>query len=76
MSIENTKLTTEVDSSREVNQYLQNGWTLLLSYAHHTHDTQEPRFVLGWQNDSEPVYPELLDRWEREEIQRNTGSLR
>jgi hypothetical protein len=69
-------LTVEVDSSRELNQYLQNGWTLLLSYSYHNHDGQEPRFVIGWQKTSEPIFPELLDEWERHEMQKNTGSLK
>ena len=76
MSIEDTRLTIEVDSSRELNQYLQNEWTLILSYVKHQHDTQEPCFVLAWQKDEEPVYPELLDRWERDELRKNTGDLR
>jgi hypothetical protein len=72
MGIEDTKLTIEVDSSREVNQYLQNEWVLILAYAYHNHDGQEPRFVLAWQKDKEPVYPELLDDWERLEMDRAT----
>ncbi|NNE99933.1 MAG: hypothetical protein HKN25_13010 [Pyrinomonadaceae bacterium] len=75
MAIEDTKTTTEIGSSRELNQYLQSGWTLILSYTKHEHDTQEPCFVIGWQNDDEPVYPELLDRWERQEMMKDTGSL-
>lgn len=72
MSIEDTRVTVEVDSSRELNQYLQNGWVLILTYAFHNHDAQEPRFVVAWQNEDEPVYPELLDRWERQEMDRST----
>ncbi len=76
MSIENTKLTIEVGSTQELNQYLRNGWVLILSYSHHNHDGQEPRFVLGWQKDVDPVYPELLDEWERNAMRKDTGSLR
>lgn len=68
MSLEDTKLTTEVRSIRELNLYLVSGWVLILSYVKHLSDTQEPRFVLGWQSDSEPVVPELLDEWELQEI--------
>lgn len=75
MSIEETKLTIEVDSTNEMNQYLKKGWILILSYAHHNHEGQEPRFVLSWQKESEPEYPELLDAWERQEMQKDTGSL-
>ena len=75
MSIEETKVTVELDSTSELNQYLTNGWVLILSYAHHNHDGQEPRFVIGWQKDEDPVYPELLDAWERQEMQKDTGSL-
>lgn len=75
MSIEDTSITIEIGSSRELNQYLQKGWTLILSYIKHEHDTQEPCFVVAWQRDDEPVYPELLDRWERREMAEDTGSL-
>lgn len=76
MSIEETKTTIEVGSTGEVNKFLSHGWVLLLSYSHHNHDGQEPRFVLGWQKESEPVYPETLDKWERSEMRRDTGTLR
>ena len=68
MSIENTKLTAEVGSIRELNLYLHAGWVLLLSYIRHSNDTQQPRFVIGWQTDDEPAIPELLDEWELNEI--------
>lgn len=68
MSLENTKLTTEVRSIRELNLYLLSGWVLILSYVKHLSDTQEPRFVLAWQTESEPVMPELLDEWELQEM--------
>lgn len=71
MSIEDTRLTTEITSSRELNQYLNAGWVLVLSYVKHTHDTQEPRFVVAWQKDEKPVRPEILDEWEKREIRRN-----
>lgn len=70
MSMENTKLTTEVRSIRELNLYLLNGWVLILSYVKHLSDTQEPRFVLAWQGDNEPIVPELLDEWELHELDR------
>ena len=50
MAIEDTKLTTEVGSIRELNLYLQKGWVLILSYVKHSSDSQQPRFVLSWQN--------------------------
>lgn len=70
MNLQETKLTTEVGSVRELNLYLTQGWVLILGYVKHTHDTQEPRFVLGWQQESEPIVPELLDEWELSEIDR------
>ena len=70
MNLSETKLTTEVGSIRELNLYLSEGWVLILGYVKHTHDTQEPRFVLGWQQASEPIVPELLDEWEQREIDR------
>ncbi len=68
MSMEETKLTTEVRSIRELNLYLLSGWKLILSYVKHLSDTQEPRFVLAWQEDREPVMPELLDEWDLQEL--------
>jgi hypothetical protein len=70
MNIQETKLTTEVRSIRELNLYLLSGWKLLLAYVKHASDTQDPRFVLGWQTDGEPVCPELLDEWELTELDR------
>ncbi len=71
MKIEETKLTAEVSSSRELNKYLDAGWVLILSYVKHLNDTQQPRFVIAWQNtEVEAVFPELLDEWELHEIDR------
>jgi hypothetical protein len=70
MKIEETRLTAEVRSIRELNLYLIKGWVLLLSYVKHSHDTQEPRFVIGWQKEDEPALPELLDEWELAEIRK------
>lgn len=68
MSMEKTKLTTEVRSIRELNLYLLSGWVLILSYVKHLSDTQEPRFVVAWQGENDPVVPELLDEWELHEL--------
>jgi hypothetical protein len=70
MKMNDTKITAEVRSVRELNLYLLAGWVLILSYVKHTHDTQEPRFVIGWQNEGEPVMPELLDEWELKEMEK------
>jgi len=70
MSIEETKITAEVGSSRELNKYLGEGWKLILSYVRHSSDSQQPRFIVAWQKDGEPVYPEMLDEWELNEIDR------
>ncbi len=70
MALEETKLTTEVRSIRELNLYLKKGWVLILSYIKHGNDTQEPRFVLGWQSEEKPERPELLDEWELHELDR------
>ena len=70
MNIENTRLTAEAASSRELNKYLDAGWVLILSYVKHLSDSQQPRFVVAWQNQTEPVYPEILDEWERHEMDR------
>ncbi|MGB7208074.1 MAG: hypothetical protein WBD27_05380 [Pyrinomonadaceae bacterium] len=66
--MEKTKLTTEVRSIRELNLYLLSGWVLILSYVKHLSDTQEPRFVVAWQGENDPVVPELLDEWELHEL--------
>lgn len=68
MKIEETKLTAEVNSIRELNLFLLSGWVLILSYVKHHCDSQEPRFVIAWQNENEPVLPELLDAWELREM--------
>ncbi|HEX2640264.1 MAG TPA: hypothetical protein VHL50_06820 [Pyrinomonadaceae bacterium] len=70
MSIEETKLTCELRSVRELNLYLLSGWRLLLTYVKQLSDTQEPRFIVGWHTDDEPVVPEMLDEWELNEIDR------
>lgn len=70
MSIEDTKLTAEVGSFRELNKYLDAGWVLILSYVEHQSDSQQPRFVVAWQTEDEAVFPELLDEWELHEIDR------
>lgn len=70
MNLEETRLAAEVGSVRELNLYLQSGWTLIQTYVKHASDSQQARFVLGWQKDGEPVRPELLDEWELEEIDR------
>lgn len=68
MKIEDTKITAEVKSVRELNLYLLVGWVLILSYVKHSNDSQQPRFVIGWQKEEEPVLPELLDEWELKEL--------
>ena len=74
MPIEDTKLTTEVGSSRELNKYLKEGWILIQTYIKHSGDSQNARFVLAWQKDEKPVRPELLDEWELHEIDRQMNS--
>lgn len=71
VDIHDTKLTAELASSGELNKYLNEGWVLLLSYVKRASDSQQPRFVVGWQQESPPVYPEMLDEWEQREMQRH-----
>jgi hypothetical protein len=71
LDIQQTKLTAELGSSGELNKYLSEGWILILSYVEHQSDTQQPRFVVAWQDETPPVFPEMLDRWERRELRRN-----
>jgi hypothetical protein len=71
MSIEDTKITAEVGSSRELNHYLGVGWELILAYVKNSGDNQLPRFVVGWKVETDPIYPEFLDEWELSEIQKN-----
>ena len=70
MTLEKVRVTAEAASWRELNKYLDQGWVLILSYVKHIQDTQEPRFVVAWQQESDPVRPELLDEWELNEIDR------
>lgn len=71
LNIQETQLTAELGSSGELNKYLSEGWVLILSYVRYSSDSQQPRFVVAWQSDEPPVFPELLDEWERREIRRN-----
>ncbi|CAN5580008.1 hypothetical protein BH10ACI1_BH10ACI1_30040 [soil metagenome] len=71
MKIEDTKLTAEVRSIRELNLFLLSGWVLILSYVKHYSDSQQPRFIIGWQKEEEPIIPELLDPWELREVDRS-----
>ncbi|MEQ1921513.1 MAG: hypothetical protein ABL952_03290 [Pyrinomonadaceae bacterium] len=73
MNIQDTRLTAEVGSSGELNKYLGEGWVLILGYVKHKSDSQQPRFVVAWQEDGPPVFPEILDEWERREMERQTG---
>ena len=70
MDIQDTRLTAEVGSTGELNKYLSEGWVLLLSYVKHVSDSHQPRFVVGWQREAPPVFPELLDEWEQREIRK------
>lgn len=70
MKLEDTKFVAEAKSVRELNLYLNSGWVLILSYVKHYSDGQEPRFVVAWQKESDPIIPEMLDSWELKEIDR------
>ena len=70
MSIEDTRLTGEVGSVRELNAYLLAGWTLILTYAETSNGSQHPHYVISWQKEEEPVMPEMLDAWELGEMNR------
>ncbi len=72
MSIEETKVTAEVRSVRELNMYLLAGWVLLLTYVKNSSDAHEPRFVIGWQSKDEPKDPEHWDEWELQELDKLT----
>ena len=73
-NMQNTKLTAEIGSSGELNKYLSEGWVLILSYVKHLSDSHQPRFVVAWQQDGPPVFPELLDEWEQREMRRIRAS--
>lgn len=72
LNIQETKLTAELASSGELNKYLSEGWVLILSYVRHLSDSQQPRFVVAWQHDGPPIFPEILDEWERREMDRQS----
>ena len=68
--IQDTKLTAELASSGELNKYLSEGWVLILGYVKHLSDSQQPRFIVAWQQDGPPIFPEMLDEWEQREMYR------
>lgn len=70
VDIQETRLTAELSSSGELNKYLSEGWILILGYVKHVSDTQQPRFIVAWQQDGPPVFPEILDEWEQREMNR------
>ena len=70
LDIQDTRLTAELGSSGELNKYLSEGWVLILGYVKHVSDSQQPRFIVAWQQDVPPVFPEMLDEWEQRELQR------
>ena len=70
-NIQDTRLTAELGSSGELNKYLTLGWVLILSYVKYKNDSHQPRFVVAWQADVPPIFPEMLDEWERREMRRN-----
>ncbi len=70
MDIQATRLTAELSSSGELNKYLSEGWVLILGYVKKANDSQQPRFIVAWQEDGPPVYPEILDEWEERELRR------
>ena len=70
LNLQDTRLTAELSSSGELNKYLGEGWVLILSYVKNKSDSQQPRFVVAWQQDEPPVFPEILDEWERREMRR------
>jgi len=69
-NIQSTRLTAEIGTSGELNKYLSEGWVLILSYVKHQNDSQRPRFVVAWQDEGPPVFPEILDEWEQREMRR------
>ena len=70
VDIQDTRLTAELGSSGELNKYLGEGWVLILSYVKHASDSHQPRFVVAWQSEGPPIFPELLDEWEQREMRR------
>jgi len=70
LKLEDTKLTAELSSSGELNKYLSEGWVLILGYVKHLSDSQQPRFVVAWQEDGPAIFPEILDEWEQREMAR------
>lgn len=71
MPIEDTRITAELGSSGELNRYLQDGWILILNYVRFQSDVQEPRFVVAWQENGPPIFPELLSDWEVRDMHKN-----
>lgn len=57
------KALQEVREYQHANLYLQSGWIMLGWYAYgdyfpDCHNVlQEPRYILAWTSDTEPIYP-------------------
>ncbi len=61
MAIEDTRITEDIRSANEVNEFLKLGWVLIMTYVDDVGEpgvpNGRPHFVVAWQKDSDPEYP-------------------
>ncbi|MBN2017255.1 MAG: hypothetical protein JW794_03875, partial [Candidatus Cloacimonetes bacterium] len=64
MNIEDTKHVEEIKYNTElVNEFLGLGWTLLLTYSEKDIEySRGPYFILGWQKEENPIFPESYNK--------------
>jgi|GEM_PF-4815468 len=61
MALEDTKRTEDIRSTIELNEFLEKGWVLIMTYVDDVGElgtpNGKPHFVVAWQKDSEVEYP-------------------
>ncbi len=61
MALEDSKHTETAYTTKQLNEYLERGWTLILAYTEPDSDgsqTGYSRFIVAWQKDTAPIFPE------------------
>lgn len=62
MSLEDTKVTRDIRSTSELNDFLEKGWVLIMTYVDDVGEigapSGRPHFVVSWQGQGTPEYPD------------------
>jgi len=62
MSLEDTKSTQDLRSTSDLNGFLEKGWILIMTYVDDVGEfgapSGRPHFVVAWQDQSDPQYPD------------------